>query len=355
MGNCGGHTVLTDEEKKRQQAIDAQLRATKKKYENEVKLLLLGAGESGKSTIIKQMKIIHQEGFSDAERRGFRETIHSNVIVSIRAVLEARSKLGFTLTPEQVPLSNQLLGDCPAPELPTLTPELAGKIKLLLEDPGIIQTIANSNQYQLGDSSVYYFTAIERLASPDFVPTDEDILRVRVKTTGVKEAVFQTEGVTFRMVDVGGQRSERKKWIHCFDGVRAILFCVGLSEYDQKLFEDESVNRMFEALRLFDDVCNSKWFKKTSVILFLNKDDLFKEKLARGVDLKVCFPDYTGGCEYKVAVEFVTEKFRALDKHMPDREIFVHRTCATDTNNIKTVFEDVRSIVLMQALDDIKF
>lgn len=42
------------------------------------------------------------------------------------------------------------------------------------------------------------------------------------------------------MVDVGGQRSERRKWIHCFENVTSIIFLVALSEYDQILFESEN-------------------------------------------------------------------------------------------------------------------
>lgn len=45
------------------------------------------------------------------------------------------------------------------------------------------------------------------------------------------------------MFDVGGQRSERKKWIHCFEGVTAIIFCVALSDYDLVLAEDEEMVR----------------------------------------------------------------------------------------------------------------
>jgi guanine nucleotide-binding protein subunit alpha len=95
------------------------------------------------------------------------------------------------------------------------------------------------------------------------------------------------------MFDVGGQRSERKKWIHCFENVTTILFLVAISEYDQLLFEDETVNRMQEALTLFDSICNSRWFLKTSIILFLNKIDRFKEKLPAS-PMKNYFPDYEG-------------------------------------------------------------
>lgn len=97
----------------------------------------------------------------------------------------------------------------------------------------------------------------------------------------------------FRMFDVGGQRSERKKWIHCFEGVTAIIFCVALSGYDLVLAEDEEMNRMIESMKLFDSICNSKWFVETSIILFLNKKDLFEEKIVRS-PLTICFPEYSG-------------------------------------------------------------
>ena len=95
------------------------------------------------------------------------------------------------------------------------------------------------------------------------------------------------------MFDVGGQRSERKKWIHCFEGVTAIIFCVALSGYDLVLAEDEEMNRMMESMKLFDSICNNKWFVDTSIILFLNKKDLFAEKI-RMSPLSVCFPEYKG-------------------------------------------------------------
>jgi guanine nucleotide-binding protein subunit alpha len=92
---------------------------------------------------------------------------------------------------------------------------------------------------------------------------------------------------------MGGQRSERKKWIHCFEDVTTILFIVAISEYDQNLFEDESVNRMSEAFTLFDSICNSQWFTSTPMILFMNKSDLLREKL-KTVPIEKYFGDYTG-------------------------------------------------------------
>ncbi len=86
--------------------------------------------------------------------------------------------------------------------------------------------------------------------------------------------------------------------LHCFEAVTAVIFCVALSEYDQVLREDETQNRMQESLMLFDQIVNSFWFRNTTFILFLNKIDLFKQKIER-VDLKVCFPNYTGTFQFQ--------------------------------------------------------
>jgi guanine nucleotide-binding protein subunit alpha, other len=96
-----------------------------------------------------------------------------------------------------------------------------------------------------------------------------------------------------RMFDVGGQRSERKKWIHCFEDVTAVLFLVAISGYDQCLVEDKDANQMQEALMLFDSICNSQWFVNTSMILFLNKIDIFRDKIKQS-PVKNYFPDYQG-------------------------------------------------------------
>lgn len=50
---------------------------------------------------------------------------------------------------------------------------------------------------------------------------------------------------------------------------------------------------MQESLKLFDSICNNKWFTDTSIILFLNKKDLFEEKIRKS-PLTICFPEYTG-------------------------------------------------------------
>ena len=109
-------------------------------------------------------------------------------------------------------------------------------------------------EYQLNDSTEYFFGRLNEVSAADYCPSQQDILRSRVRTTGIVETSFLIDGNTFKMYDVGGQRNERKKWIHCFENVTAVLFVGAISEYDQKLFEDESQNRMVEALSLFEEI-----------------------------------------------------------------------------------------------------
>lgn len=151
------------------------------------------------------------------------------------------------------------------------------------------------------------------------------------------------------MLDVGGQRSERRKWIHCFDCVTAVLFCASLNEYDQTLREDDSQNRMKESLLLFDEICNSPWFRDTCFILFLNKTDLFREKIVR-VPLNTCFKDYSGKNTYEDASEFIKGQF--LKQNSSPHSIFTHYTCAISTENVRVVFSCVKNTILDEILKE---
>jgi len=203
------------------------------------------------------------------------------------------------------------------------------------------------------DGAEYCFTNVDRFTKPDFIPTETDVLRVRARTTGIIETTFKMKDSNFRMVDVGGQRSERKKWIHCFQDVTAIIYCAALNEFDMKLFEDEKVNRMEESMELFEEICNSKWFTKTAMILFLNKVDLFRNKI-KNVSISVLFEDFEGECTEERALHYIQEKFVNLNKNT-NKKIFVHTTEATDTQNVRVVFDAAKEIIISQNLERLGF
>jgi len=267
----------------------------------------------------------------------------------MRVLVTAASDMGIELEPANKVAGANILSDN-AGFSGTLSPAIARDIKMLWADPAIRLVFSRSSEFQLNDSAGYYFDAIDRIALPDYAPTEQDVLRSRTKTTGIIETEFAIEGVLFRMVDVGGQRSERKKWMYCFQDVTAVIFCVAMSEYDLKLYEDDTTNRMHESLKLFKEISNTKWFVNTAMILFLNKQDLFKEKIVK-TDLTVAFPEYTGGKNFDSATEYIKKMFLAQSEN-PKKSIYSHFTCATDTQNVSVVFNAVKDIILNDTLKE---
>jgi len=351
MGNCLIKSKATTEQEAHHRKLTLLLKGDKKKFESEIKLLLLGAGESGKSTIAKQMKILHLDGYTDDEKKSFKSIIFNNVIGSMRTLIHACVELKISeISQPNTDAAKRMMENNPNIISGNLTKEIAADIEQLWGDVGIKEAFSRQSEFQLNDSAGYFFSQIKRLAASDYIPSEQDLLRSRAKTTGIIETHFTIENINFRMVDVGGQRSERKKWMHCFQDVTAVIFCVALSEYDQKLYEDDITNRMHESLKLFKEICNSKWFLNTSMILFLNKKDLFAEKITK-VDLNVCFPDYKGGKNYDNSIKFITKKFLEQNETR-DKLVYNHVTCATDTDNVRVVFSAVKDIVLQQALRD---
>lgn len=232
-----------------------------------------------------------------------------------------------------------------------------------------------------------YFENLSRIASPTYVPTEQDELRVRVRTTGASETMFVNQptnanqstylsthhNVSFNVIDVGGVRHERRKWIHTFEAVNGLLFVADISDYDLKLYEDNKTNRMQEALTLFGVLCDTDWFSSTTFFLLFNKVDVFEEKIKR-VPLTVCFPEYidNGMSAIKVstcvflwvwvcvvvytiftqnegsgeaAKEYIEDKFLEQNK-VKSRIIYTYFACAVNTNSIVSVFNNIQDVML---------
>ncbi|KAK3630572.1 Guanine nucleotide-binding protein alpha-2 subunit [Elasticomyces elasticus] len=352
MGACQstGNNEEGDQ-KKRSQMIDKTLEEDSKKLRRECKILLLGSGESGKSTIVKQMKIIHQNGYTQDELKLYRHTIYKNLIDCAKALVGAARQFGVDVEDPQ----NQAHCDYimeyavdPDPQQ-ALDTRIGDAIAAVWKDQSIPKVFDHQNEFYLMDSAPYFFDEVQRIAAQDYTPSEADVLRARTKTTGIYETRFQMGQLSIHMFDVGGQRSERKKWIHCFENVTSIIFCVALSEYDQVLLEESSQNRMMESLVLFDSVVNSRWFMRTSIILFLNKVDLFRAKLKKS-PLATYFPDYSGGDDVNRAAKYLLWRFNQVNRaHL---NLYPHLTQATDTSNIRLVFAAVKETILQNALKD---
>uniref|UniRef100_A0A3Q0S7C7 Guanine nucleotide-binding protein subunit alpha n=1 Tax=Amphilophus citrinellus TaxID=61819 RepID=A0A3Q0S7C7_AMPCI len=349
MGEC----CLSPEEEEKlriHREIERQLRRDKLASHRELKLLLLGTGESGKSTFIKQMRIIHGKGYSDADRKGFTRVVFQNIVTAIQALISAMQTLQIDYVDDQnISYAEKLLKVEPT-YVSTLESWQVDAIKRVWNDHGVQRCFERRREFQISDSAKYYLTDLDRITDPSYLPTLQDILRVRVPTTGIIEYPFEFSKVIFRMVDVGGQRSERKKWIHCFEGVTSIIFLAALNEYDQVLYESENDNRLCESLALFKTITSWLWFQESSIILFLNKTDLLEEKIQQS-HLKTYFPDYNGPKQdAESAKKFILQMYVGLhtDRHKP---LYSHYTCATDTENIRIVFKSVKDTLLQENLE----
>lgn len=133
----------------------------------------------------------------------------------------------------------------------------------------------------------------------------------RVRTSGIHGTTFETETGPINVYDVGGERSERTKWIHKFGNVNVLVFVVDIVGYDRTLYEDEGATDMLESLTLFSSISNSKWFTKSPIILLFTKSDKFPEHL-RNFSLADVFPDFLDGFDVEAAESFITDKFVAL-------------------------------------------
>uniref|UniRef100_A0A2K5F119 Guanine nucleotide-binding protein G(olf) subunit alpha n=1 Tax=Aotus nancymaae TaxID=37293 RepID=A0A2K5F119_AOTNA len=335
MGCLGNSKTTEDQgvdEKERREAnkkIEKQLQKERLAYKATHRLLLLGAGESGKSTIVKQMRILHVNGFNPEEKKQKILDIRKNVKDAIVTIVSAMS----TIIPP-VPLANpenQFRSDYIKSIAPITdfeySQEFFDHVKKLWDDEGVKACFERSNEYQLIDCAQYFLERIDSVSLVDYTPTDQDLLRCRVLTSGIFETRFQVDKVNFHMFDVGGQRDERRKWIQCFN-----------------------VYVKFVYLFLF-----FRWLRTISIILFLNKQDMLAEKVLAGKSkIEDYFPEYANYTVpedaptlARVSVSTRSRLFLRISTATGDGKhyCYPHFTCAVDTENIRRVFNDCRDII----------
>ncbi|XP_077382000.1 guanine nucleotide-binding protein G(o) subunit alpha-like isoform X2 [Festucalex cinctus] len=335
---------VTEEGKKaqlRSSKIEQDLSEQAQNEKNLVKILMLGAAESGKSTLIKQIKIIHSHGFSKQELISFKPAVMDNLLNSMKFVLRGMGMLRINLASKKNKIHACAILSCSGclGDDQELLPFVAHAFCALWADQGVRAAAARGYDFELNDSALYFFENMSRIIAPNYTPTEQDVLRVRVRTSGIIETQFQVDDKIFRLYDVGGQRSDRRKWLRCFDGIQALLFVVALSSYDLPLPDDPTVNRLQESCGLFASICTNSIFKLTSVILFMNKTDLFQEKILHsGRHLRFYISTFQGAdADVEAAARHITAMFSTCGGD--DGLIFHHFTTATDTTNVRVVFQ----------------
>ncbi|KAL5021118.1 hypothetical protein ScPMuIL_000273 [Solemya velum] len=359
----------------RSRSIDHQLDEDRERRQKEVQLLILGGAGSGKSTFIKQIQLNYGDGFPESERLKFRTQVYENVVESIHVLLDCMKSFNLTFKQEGIQKKVQefqlkyprlnlkaLFDEIPDDDNFSNDTERVMKMESRLIrdyyidklDSGLILPIWNDEAIQTcftrrkeyaGISMAYehYLSSMKRICDQYYVPTIKDILFIRRPTLGVKEYSFTVNSFLFRFVDVAGQKSQRKKWIHLFEGVTAIFFFVSLSGYDETLDEDETLNSLQDSLQTFHQVTHNPYLERTDCILFLNKYDLFEQKIKK-TNLNTCFPEYSGSPNTEMGVEFIRECFRK--NSLGHRHLYTHIMCAIDVEKMRNVLRTVIDTVM---------
>jgi hypothetical protein len=225
------------------------------------------------------------------------------------------------------------------------TNELADALAQLWSDPVVADAFEHKDETIIPDHMDYFFAKLDALADDEYVPTDDDILRARIRTVGVKSVTFSTGRALVRIYDVGGQKNERGKWERIDAEVRGVIFCVSFADFDKPMFEElpNKVARIVDAINIFAEVVHRPKFAAAPIFFIANKFDMFTEKVTKTDCFVRVFPEYHGDPhDVKAAAEFLTRKF--LDRAEPRSDaqpIIMFRQSSLEPEN---VVENAREI-----------
>ncbi|ETW86433.1 hypothetical protein HETIRDRAFT_377042 [Heterobasidion irregulare TC 32-1] len=261
------------------------------------------------------------------------------------------------------PGTGELLGWWEDPADPVHVLSKYSGVMVELWDDQWVKARLRDRRIRLEESSGFYLDEIERITAKKYIPTDDDVLKARLKTVGVVEHAFlltqgHTRGMNWKIYDVGGARNQRQAWAPYFQDVNAIIFLAPISAFDQVLAEDPRVNRLEDSLLLWRSVVANKLLSHVNIILFLNKCDLLHTKLEAGVQLSHHMFSYgERPNDYDSVSKYLRNKFGALHQQSSpnqDRELFIHFTAVTDTRRTTTIIQNVRDFILKANLKDSK-
>jgi len=231
----------------------------------------------------------------------------------------------------------------------------------LWENEAVQSVVLNHGEFQ-EQATTFFLSDALRICQTGYEPTIDDILRTRLTTLGVEEHHLTLEGGHIEqksrewvIYDVGGSRTQRAAWVPYFDDVTVIIFIVSLSAFNQVLDEDDSVNRLFDSLRLWRTICNSKTLAGVPFIIIFNKRDLLAEKLETGIQFKDFVTSYKDKPNNAENVsKYLRQKFTGIHRELSptNRPLFSHVTCAIDSKATSIVLVRIREILLRMNLKD---
>jgi len=248
---------------------------------------------------------------------------------------------------------------------------LSEKMEKIWSCKGIKNTFEDYRMRNVLDNTPYFLDQIERLYVNGeqtstkilhddirYTPSWDDYVRIRDQTTGVLTYTIttsiQNKNWMFRLTDVGGQKSERKKWVNVFHDVGVVFFVMSLSGYDQTSYDDARINCYNETFDVFRQVVSNAAFQNTDFFLFMNKVDLFRAKI-NSVPFTVYDKSFDESSKHNETevVKYVEKKFKTIWWECPEqwqekRSLFFHLTCSIDTEMMRSTIGSVQSVLVRQ-------
>ncbi|KAI8901309.1 guanine nucleotide binding protein, alpha subunit [Globomyces pollinis-pini] len=350
IANAQDETYIKSDtsEAERAKQVELYLKQEKQKYLKsleEPKILILGTSDAGKSTFLKQLKIIHGTGFTDEEIKQAKQSAITQVLNAAEIVIEnSDENIKSTYNPIMQYLC---LVAGPYDCLPLYIINLLAAMK---EDVAA-QKRFEELSHLIPLSTSHFLTNIKRIAFAESVLTNEDILMQRTVTQTITQSTFIIDNDKVHFYDVSGLKHHRKQWIPYFQDILMIIFLVDISAYDMMMAENPEMNRMVDAHSLFNEIANHKLLRNVDISIFFNKNDLFEKKVMQ-VPIKDHFPNYTGQLNNaKAGGEFFENLFLKGQK-CDSRQITVSYTCCTDSKLIqKLVYKILVSISRKNVID----
>lgn len=351
-------------------SIDSISSLSSKQDLNMVKLLLLGGGESGKSTVLKQFKLLYGLEYTRTEKLQFASYIKKNIMDSMLLLCLAL----YEQDSGHATVSSEAFGIvCPnAAELveaggtPTCETALTSSnyqhILTLWKDSAIQNMWSKRDElFVMNNIASFLSSNLEDIVHEAYLPDNNAILNTRMQTSGIRKETFCVDSHLIHLVDLGGQRSERRKWDRTYEESHGVLFITALSEFDMVMWETNKDNRMQDSMDIFQSLMQEESLNNTQMIIFFNKSDLLREKLKSGKDLRdvTLFSDYSGKkCDFDDSIAYFTKKFEDIYYKYHKRgkdELIIHVTSAIDPVSMKRVLENIAPKVVERQLSAMGF
>eukprot|EP01129_Flabellula_baltica_P003910 TRINITY_DN13650_c0_g1_i1.p1 TRINITY_DN13650_c0_g1~~TRINITY_DN13650_c0_g1_i1.p1 ORF type:complete len:345 (+),score=78.74 TRINITY_DN13650_c0_g1_i1:22-1056(+) len=308
---------------------------------NTMRILTLGTSGCGKTTFSKQMQILGMGGFNEHEIDNFKSVIQRNVIAGLKELalymnahqLEGydhvfESSLNFFLENTVTNLDDEVV-------------QLAKTAWAELD-----HLYDQVQQYMQFPHLRYFIGIIDDIVSPDYIPSNEDIVRCRQATIGASTHSFWHSKYWWDLVDVGGHSPERSKWVQIVkDGVQAMIFFVALDDYDTESGEEKGKSKFEVAQLVWEEVINSDIFAGECTMLFLNKMDTFENAIMIDEQFERFqqrFPDYDGPQEATPAIEYIRDVLLSVSRTKVPDEIYTYATCAIDKEQMEFIWGALR-------------